>query len=67
MPKMITGQNNTAAYVIPRNQCRVNSTVHYITMYSIVYNGQGQIGEASSRKRYEEWDSPGKSRRQDEL
>jgi len=35
--KVITGQNNTTAYLIPQNQCRVNSTMHYITIYSIKY------------------------------
>jgi len=29
MLKVITGQNNIAAYLIPQNQCRVNSTMHY--------------------------------------
>jgi len=29
MLKVITGQNNTAAYVILQNQCRVDSTMHY--------------------------------------
>ena len=30
MLKVITGQNNAAAaYVIPRNQCRVHSAMHY--------------------------------------
>jgi len=41
MLKVIAGQNNTAAYVIPQDQCRVYDAMHYITMYSIeiyVYN-----------------------------
>ena len=37
MPKMITAQKDTAAYVIPQNQYRVNSTMHYNAETQKVY------------------------------
>jgi len=48
MLKVITGQNNTAAYVRPHNQCRDYSTMHYnvqaqIYMYTTVECDKTQV------------------------